>query len=168
MLGKRRRIQGFTLIETLVVILMLGVMGAIAGPSLLGFLAKAKVNQAFSELYSSIQITQRSAMRVSNTCTLFLPENNISNGQVTATCALIDSAPFEDVTVKYNRANSKKINFNHRGHTNSTRTIVLYSSDTSYKRCIVISNGIGMVRRGRYTENNLDSISATHCETSNI
>ncbi|OKH12913.1 Tfp pilus assembly protein FimT/FimU [[Limnothrix rosea] IAM M-220] len=158
--------RGFTLVEILVVMLMVGVMAAIASPGVLGFLARAKVNRGLSRLQEMILLTQRNAMRISQSCTMFLPENNSKNGILTSNCGVTGNQILEDVRIKYNRANSKKVNFNYRGNTGSLRTIVIYSVSTDLKRCMVISNGIGMTRTGVYTRNDLENISANFCQTS--
>ena len=156
---------GFTLIELISVISLIGVTAAISAPSLLGFLARSKVNSGLAELRSMLQLTQRNAMRRSRSCAMLLPDNEIENGVLTSSCSITGSAVLDGIWIKYNRANSKKVNFSYRGHTNSTRTIVLYSNSTKHKRCVVISNGIGMMRSGVYTRNDLTSISATYCQT---
>lgn len=158
--------QGFTLIEIIVVTLMVGILAAIASPSVLGFLARAKVNRGLSELQSMILLTQRNATRTSQSCTMFLPDNNSKDGILTSNCSVTGNEVLKDVWIKYNRTNSQKVNFNYRGNTGSLRTIVIYSNSTDLKRCMVISNGIGMTRIGIYTEDNLESISATFCQTS--
>ncbi|AFY38141.1 hypothetical protein Lepto7376_1813 [[Leptolyngbya] sp. PCC 7376] len=157
--------RGFTLLEILAVILLLGITAAIASPSLLGFLARAKVDSAFSELRAMLQLAQRNAIRNSKTCTMFLPENNSENGVLTSDCSVTGNETLEDARIKYNRANSKKVSFSYRGNTGSLRTIVVYSESTNFKRCMVISNGLGMMRSGVYTRNDLTTISASYCQT---
>lgn len=157
--------QGFTLIEMLTVTSLIGIMAAIAVPSLLGFVNRAQVEKEFSKLRAMLYLTQRNAMRNSESCTMFLPTNNVADGILTSNCSLTGSKTLENVNIIYNRANSKKVNFNFRGNTGSLRTIVVYSELTNWKRCMVISNGIGMMRSGVYTHGDLDSISAKYCQT---
>lgn len=158
--------QGFTLIETLIVTVMVGIMGAIAAPGMLGFLARAKVDQGFAKAQAVLQLTQREAIKQSETCATLLPDNDSEGGIITSECTSTGSETLTDIKIKYNRANSKEVNFSFRGHTNSMRTIVFYSPKTQHKRCIVISTGIGMIRSGVYTKDDLGSISANHCATS--
>lgn len=155
---------GFTLIESLAVLLLFGIMAAIATPSLLGFLAQAKINSAFGRLDGLLKLTQREAVKKSQTCTFLLPNNDVENGTISSSCSVTGSETLGDVKIKYNRITSKKVSFSYRGHTNSTRTIVIYSKNADYKRCLVISNGIGMMRKGKYV-GSLASISADYCRT---
>jgi prepilin-type N-terminal cleavage/methylation domain-containing protein len=164
-LQPRRSPAGFTLIETMTVLLMVGIMAAIGVPSLLGFLAQAKINSAFSRLDGLLKLTQREAVKKSKTCTFSLPNNDTKDSVISSTCSVTGSETLDDVIIKYNRVTSKKVSFSYRGHTSSTRTIVVYSNDTNYKRCLVISNGIGMMRKGKYT-GSLTNIVAEDCKTS--
>ena len=160
-----RSSQGFTLLELLTVMMLVSIMAAIAGPVLLGLFNRAQVEKEFWKLKAMLQLTQRHAMKKSQSCTMLLPINDIEAGMLTSSCAVLGSRTLEKVKVIYNRASSKKVTFNFRGHTSTLRTIVIYSNFTEFKRCMVISNGIGMMRSGIYTGSDLSSISAQYCQT---
>lgn len=157
--------QGFTLLEVLVVVMVIGIMAGLMTPSMLGFVYRGRVNQGLSELKGIVQTTQREAIKKSQSCTVDLPLNETENPIITGTCLITGSVVLENVKIKYNNANSNKINFNFRGETSPLRTIVIYSDQTKHKKCMVISNGIGMIRVGDYTSNDLLSISADNCQT---
>ena len=53
--------SGFTLIEVLVVIAMVGILSAIAAPSWLGFVARQKLNKANDTVFAALQEAQREA-----------------------------------------------------------------------------------------------------------
>ncbi|MEA5598951.1 type II secretion system protein [Rivularia sp. UHCC 0363] len=55
--------SGFTLIEVLVVIFMVGILSAIAAPSWLGFVAKQRLNKANDSVLAALQEAQREAKR---------------------------------------------------------------------------------------------------------
>jgi prepilin-type N-terminal cleavage/methylation domain-containing protein len=160
-----QREEGFTLVETLAVVLMIGIMAAIAAPGMLGFLAKSKVDRGFAALQDMVYLTQREAMKKSQACELTLPENESENAVLTSDCLITGPETLTEVFIKYNYANSKRIKFDYRGGTSPLRTIAIYSPDTDHRRCLVISNGIGMTRSGIYTKETVSKISAEYCQT---
>jgi prepilin-type N-terminal cleavage/methylation domain-containing protein len=66
----RIRQLGFTLIEMLVVISVVGVLAAIATPSFLSTMEAAKVDQTIAEIRGALQETQRQAIRKSQICSV--------------------------------------------------------------------------------------------------
>lgn len=73
---------GFTLIEVLVIIVVIGVVAAIAAPSFGSLLDSIKVNQTVTELRISLQETQRQAIRDNKVCeTQFTNGNGNGNGK---------------------------------------------------------------------------------------
>lgn len=68
----RIRQLGFTLIEMLVVISVVGVLAAIATPSFLSTMESAKVDQTIAEIRGALQETQRQAIRKSQICSVLV------------------------------------------------------------------------------------------------
>jgi prepilin-type N-terminal cleavage/methylation domain-containing protein len=62
--------MGFTLIETLVVIAVVGAIAAIAAPSFLSVMDSVKVDQTIAEIRGAFQETQRQAIRKSQLCSV--------------------------------------------------------------------------------------------------
>jgi prepilin-type N-terminal cleavage/methylation domain-containing protein len=135
--------RGFTLIEMLVIVVMVGIISAITAPSLLGMLNRSKINAAQAEVEGVIQEAQRQSIRSSKTGNLIL----------------------DDVSLRA-VSNSTAITsfwFNHKGElfTNSPTgsspqrlnnpiTVVISSANTSSQKCLVLSAPLGLLRSGTY------------------
>lgn len=70
---------GYTLIETLTIALVVGVLAAVAAPNLAGMLDAVKVDQSVTELRSSFQDAQRQAIRKNKPCTVQLSSRRSSH-----------------------------------------------------------------------------------------
>lgn len=60
---KSKLSSGFTLIEVLVTILIVGILSAIAAPSWLGFVARQRLNKANDTVFAALQEAQREAKK---------------------------------------------------------------------------------------------------------
>ena len=61
--GSRKRDAGFTIIELLVVVIMLGVLSAIAAPGWLGFINRQRVRTVNDRVFQSLRLAQSEAKR---------------------------------------------------------------------------------------------------------
>ncbi len=55
----RTNSQGFTLIELIIILFIVGILSAIAAPSFLGLLNRGKVNNAVAQVQGALQEAQR-------------------------------------------------------------------------------------------------------------
>lgn len=70
-----RRLQqrGFTLIEVLVIVMVIGILGVVSAPSFGSLLDSIKVNQSVTDLKTALQDSQRQAIRKNQVCAAQLP-----------------------------------------------------------------------------------------------
>ena len=163
----RRNSQGFTLIETLIIVIIIGILSAIAAPSFLSMFNKNKVNNALVQVRGTLQEAQREAMRKSNRCTVTL---DTTLNKVTADCIVTGDRTLADGVGIQTNNSGQPITFGIRGNTTGSKTIVVFANDgsTSQKRCIVTSLGIGIMRTGDYSGSTASAsdITASNCSTS--
>ena len=118
-----RNNYGFTLIETLIVLIILGILVAFTAPSFLSMNNKAKMNDAVNKVRGALQEAQREAMRKSKNCTLTL---NTLNNKITSNDGCLvtgDRTLPKGVNMAYNGSNI--INYGMRGNTTTNKTIRL-------------------------------------------
>ncbi len=140
--------QGFTLIETLAVIMIVGILSAIAAPGLLGMLNKNKVTYALDEVQGALREAQREAMRKSKQCTVTL---DTTNKKITSPCLVTGDRTLPSGVELRTNLTSSQVKFSLRGNTEREGTIVLYKSDDSNQKCLFVSNGLGIMRTGKYS-----------------
>lgn len=154
--------QGFTLPEVLIIVVVVGILAAIAVPSFLGWYNRQKVNQALTQVQGALKETQREAIKRSKSCTVTLNTNTVT-GPCLVTgrrdlCEKRDSSdacikPGVELTVKSPNtlSNGNQIQYSFRGNTTNGGIIILALPDnSSYQKCLVTSVGIGLVRTGSY------------------
>ncbi len=154
--------KGFTLIETLIIVIIIGILSAIVAPSFLGMLNRNKVNAALVQVQGALKEAQREAIRKNKSCTVTL---DTTNNKFTASCLVTGESTLKDVAI---RSSNSSIAFNFKGRTSSSSTIVIASSNSSVtkQKCLAIAAGIGIMRTGDYDETDLTGTDSNKCTTS--
>ncbi len=80
---KNRQNSGFTLLEKMILVAVVGVMGAIAAPNFTALYNRMQVDQAVAEIRGALEETQRQAVRDNKLCNLIL---DVAEGEVTGDC----------------------------------------------------------------------------------
>jgi prepilin-type N-terminal cleavage/methylation domain-containing protein len=171
--------KGFTLIETLIIVIIIGILSAIAAPSYLGMLNRNKVNDALVKVRGALQEAQREAIRKSKTCTVTL---NTTNNKVTSPCLVTGERDLcirrdnstgtclETVSI---RTSTSEFNLDLKGTTFNTSTppaplttpvtiVLSLSSNPSFQRCLVMSVPLGLTRSGTYSGSGTNESSCTN------
>ncbi|AGF52270.1 slr1929 [Synechocystis sp. PCC 6803] len=148
--------QGWTLIEIGVVTVIVGILAAMAFPSLAGIQARNQVRSRMIEVRAAVQEAQRNAIKRGATCTVTIDvaarSVRLPTSPPTPMAGCLNnpvSIPTsEQISFLEPSSGTVDISFSYKGNTVNSQTIVLGSSRTSYEPCLVISSGLGIVRSG--------------------
>ncbi|GEM_PF-684114 len=161
--------KGFTLMELLIVIILIGILSAIAAPSFFSWLVRARVNDATSMVKGAISESQQEAIRKSKSCLITFPPSDTVEPTIEGTCLVLGERILDKVKIRHNReivlpdivkpdgTIFRQNLFDFKGRTDALSdhlVIVISPEDNdSYQKCIVVSDGLGLIREGNYTSN---------------
>jgi prepilin-type N-terminal cleavage/methylation domain-containing protein len=155
---------GFTQIELLVVAVIVGILASVSLPSFVGLLAAYRVQDGIAQIEGAIKEAQRNALDRSIVCRLNIDVTTKTITSVPLNCLASDRTFTSDIILA---ANLSIISFSYRGTTTNSGTIAISSINSpDDKRCLVISNGIGIMRVGIYNNDLTSSIRGNFCITS--
>jgi prepilin-type N-terminal cleavage/methylation domain-containing protein len=156
---KNQSQRGFTLIETLIIVLIVGVLAAISAPSFLSWLNSKRVEHALVKVEAALQETQSEATKRSKACTLTIPAPPPvgTNAVLTGTCLVSGDRTLQDVVLSHttNPTSAWDITFDFKGRNKKSTDagiIAVSSADSTnvQPKCIQIAEGIGLRRDGKY------------------
>jgi prepilin-type N-terminal cleavage/methylation domain-containing protein len=164
--------KGFTLIEVLVSIVIIGIGATVAAPSFVTWLDNNKVDNALAQVEGAIKEAQSTSVRINQICRV-----TIEQTEVTATpsgCLPTGARNLQTQGLQWSNANIETtgsgvaartvITFSPRGTTPVTdndAVVVVHrrGAQGSRMKCLVISSGVGMIRVGNFQANNSPSFS---------
>lgn len=150
----RKSNSGFTLIEMLAVIIIIGVIAAIAAPNFLGLLNRNRVNEARQQIAGGLKEAQRQALRQGQQCSVTIDTVNktITNPAAPTNGCLLSSRNLDNL-VQLN-SNTATITFSGKGNITGGLAPVLVVSlpnGTDLQRCVVLDSLLGSQRSGDYS-----------------
>jgi len=180
-LPKKSSIQGFTLLEVLVITVILGILAGIAAPSWFGFMQRQRLNTAQDEVFRAIQQAQQKARQESTSWQVSFREGTVDGETVVQwrTEEEIDADPdpfLNNVTGGWNSLDSRiildttnttlksggtptawRIQFDYKGRALGDDgfyqgKIVLSAENISDKGCVIVSTILGTLREGKDQE----------------
>ncbi|MEO0376368.1 MAG: type II secretion system protein [Cyanobacteria bacterium P01_A01_bin.17] len=147
---------GFTIAETSIILVIVGIVAAISGPSFIRWHQSKQLDDALTRLESALKESQREAIRRSQECTVDIPEG--INQTIAGSCLIMGDRPLNQIRIQHSGANNPStVKFDFKGRNrggNQSVTIALsVPNSTVPHKCLAISNGIGLMRTGNYDPN---------------
>nr|WP_290223425.1 type II secretion system protein [Trichocoleus desertorum] len=154
--------KGFTVLELLVVIAMIGIMSAIATPTWLAFINKQSLIAAQDQTQRLLQDAKRNAIHSKLTWQVsFREHNNTAQWAIHPRSANVNTLSWhnfdsrvridENETTFVESGGVWRIQFNYRGHVNGRlgRLTLVARQGGKTKRCVITSTLIGAVRTAK-------------------
>jgi prepilin-type N-terminal cleavage/methylation domain-containing protein len=174
--------HGFTLIEVLISIVVMGVFAAIATPSFSAWLNNKKVEDVTAQIEGAIKEVQLESIKKSQSCTLNIgvditstPTNCLMTGARDLRKLGISTLSNNDSGISISTTNlgsPATLDFTYKGTiptiSGGAGVITIYQASgaaTRKMRCIVIASGIGIIRPGTYTGTTPGTPVVNSCQT---
>lgn len=171
----RRKIdKGFTLVEMITVVIIVGVLAAIAAPNLLGMLNQTRVKDGLGQVEGAIREAQKLALRRGKSCTIKFTTSGTGSDER----SIVEPSPGSEGCLLNNRelpnsvsfslldsatgsldlidsSNEIELAFSSKGNPSIEGIMAVSHSGTNTTKCIQIEGLLGNILTGNYnTANN--------------
>lgn len=173
----RNQEKGFTLLEIVVVVIIIGIISAIAAPNLLGLFSRNRVIAAMGEVEGALREAQKQAIRNGRSCSITINGGGVfnpagGNGCLLNNRVLNDPNNASLIVLNSNRIGnditfSGKGNITIDGPNPMPVLVVSLPNGTNEQRCVVIQNTLGSIRTGDYVGNPAGVLDPNNCQQIN-
>ena len=160
-------LNGFTQIEISITLIIIGILSALAAPSLLGWYGTKQVEEALEEFRGVLKEAQSNAIRISNTCTLNITTSSPASITSTPTTCLPRDRIFDGISIRIS-SGLTNLQYDYLGETNlsSTETVVFSNPNNGgVQKCLVIAGPIGLTRIGTYLASDTTGTNSNNCNS---
>jgi prepilin-type N-terminal cleavage/methylation domain-containing protein len=165
--SRKSSAKGFTLVELLIVLSMIGILFAIAAPAWQAFMNNQRLNTAQNQIFSILKQAQKTGIlkRIDYQASFRQSTSGkriewaihpattdvIANPNQLSWQQLDEGVQIDNLTTFYKKQGIYRMQFNHEGAVNGQLgQMVLSISSSGSKRCVAVSSLLGAMRTGEF------------------